>query len=159
MKIKNVISKFVYTPLLALTGCATIMHGTTQRVGISSNPSNASVYVDNMPVGNTPVVVHMTRGDNHLVRIELEGYVPYEAAFTKTLSGWVFGNIVFGGLIGLAVDAVSGGIYRLTPENIQAEMRRGNIAYTKKSDNSVIMIVLKPDPKWEKIGNLEQISS
>lgn len=137
-----------------LTGCASIMHGTRQSVGIASNPSNASVWVDKNYAGNTPMVVEMSRKDNHIVRIELDGYQPYEATFSRQLSGWVFGNIVFGGIIGLAVDAISGGLYMLTPDQIQAEMRSNRMAYSKKSNDSCIVVVLEPDPSWMKIGSL-----
>lgn len=144
--------------LLMLTSCATIMHGTRQSIGISSNPSNANIWVDQNYVGTTPIIVDMTRKDNHVVTIDLEGYQPYQVTLTRSLSGWVFGNIVFGGIIGLAVDAISGGIYKLTPEQIQAEMRSNNIAYSKKSDDSYIAIVLTPNPAWEKVGNLEMMN-
>lgn len=133
-----------------LVSCATIMHGTHQSIGISSNPTNASLWLDRNYVGNTPLIIEMSRKDNHLLRIELEGYQPYEVTFTKEVSGWVFGNIVFGGVIGLAVDAISGGLYRLTPDQIQAEMR----AFTCGPQDSYIGVVLKADPSWEKIGQL-----
>ena len=96
----------------------------------------------------------MSRKDNHIVRIELEGYQPYEATFSRKLSGWVLGNLIFGGVIGLAVDAISGGIYCLTPDQIQAELRNNQIVYSKKSDESCIAIVLQPDPSWTKVGNM-----
>src|SRR5882724_5849028 len=99
-------------------GCASIMHGTSQDVGISSQPSGAEVTLDNAPAGKTPVVTHMKRGDNHILKLELPGYAPYEATFTKSVSGWVWGNILFGGLIGLGVDAITGGLYNLTPEQL-----------------------------------------
>lgn len=144
--------------LVSLTNCATIMHGTTQSIGISSNPSDADVWVDNQFVGSTPMIVNMSRKNNHIVTIALEGYHPYEAVFSKQLSGWVFGNVVFGGIIGLAVDVISGGIYRLTPEQVQAEMHSKNIAYSKNSQESYIAIVLRPDPSWQKVGNLTAIN-
>jgi hypothetical protein len=34
-------------------------------------------------------------------------------------SGWVWGNIAFGGLIGLGVDFISGGAYQLYPDNLR----------------------------------------
>lgn len=138
----------------SLTSCATIMHGTRQSIGISSNPSDACVWVDSQMIGSTPLIVEMSRKDNHVVRIELEGYQPYEAMFSRQMSCWVFGNIIFGGLIGLAVDAISGGIYMLTPDQVQAEMRSNRIAYTRNSDESFITIVLEPDPSWQKVGNM-----
>lgn len=140
--------------LASMTSCATIMHGTRQSVGIASNPTDASVWVDRNFVGSTPIIVDMSRKDNHIVRLELEGYQPYEINFSRQLSGWVFGNIVFGGFIGLAVDAVSGGIYMLTPDQVQAELRSNSMAHSKNSKDSFITIVLEPNPSWKKIGNL-----
>lgn len=137
-----------------LSGCATVANGTHQAIGISSNPTNAYVWVDQYYVGNTPVIVGMSRKDNHVVRIELDGYQPYEAIFTRKLSGWVFGNLVFGGVIGLAVDAISGGIYKLTPDQVQAEMQSHHIAQSNHSKDSYIAVVLNPNPEWEKVGTL-----
>lgn len=145
--------------LSTFTSCATIMHGTRQSIGIASNPTNATVWVDKNYVGNTPLIVEMSRNNNHMLRIELDGYLPYEAAFSRQLSGWVFGNIVFGGVIGLAVDAISGGLYKLTPDQIQAEMRSNHFVQSKKNDDSFIVVVLEPNPSWEKIGNLVAVSS
>lgn len=100
------------------------------------------------------MIVEMSRKDNHLVTIALEGYLPYEINFSKKLSGWVFGNIVFGGFIGLAVDAVTGGLYKLTPEQVQVELRSNRMAYSKKSNESCVLVVLEANPSWEKVGNL-----
>ncbi len=111
-------------------------------------------WVDNVYAGNTPLIVEMSRKDDHIVTIELEGYQPYEATFTRKVSYWVFGNIVFGGVIGLAVDAISGGIYMLTPDQIQAEMRSNQMLYSKQTNDSFITIVLQPNPEWQKVGNL-----
>jgi hypothetical protein len=147
--------------LLALTmvsGCATVANGTHQSIGISSNPSNAFVWVDQNYVGTTPIVVGMSRKDNHVVTIELEGFEPYEAVFTRKLSGWVFGNIIIGGFIGLAVDAISGGIYKLTPDQVQAEMYAHDMAYSKRYADSYIAVVLQPNPAWEKVGNLVAVN-
>lgn len=157
MSIFSFATKSVFNLLMitTLTSCCTILHGTKQSVGISSNPSNATVWVDRAFVGNTPVVVEMSRKDNHIVRIELEGYQPFEAVFSKKVSAWVFGNIVFGGLVGLAVDAVSGGIYMLTPDQVQAEMLQDRVAvYQQSTNDTFITIILEPNPEWQKVGNL-----
>lgn len=152
----SIVNKIITTLMLTttLTSCATIMHGTRQTVGISSNPSDAWIWVDRNYVGNTPLILELSRKDNHTVRIELPGYMPYEIQFTKEVSGWVFGNIVIGGFIGLAVDAISGGIYRLTPEQVHAELRAQYGVDSKNSNESFISVVLEPQAGWEKIGNL-----
>lgn len=146
--------------VLSLTSCATVINGTRQSVGIMSNPTNAFVWVDQCYQGVTPIIVEMSRKESHVVRIELEGYQPYEATFSKRVSGWAFGNIIFGmgGIIGLAIDAVSGGIYALTPEQIQGELRENQMAYSKTSNESFITIVMEPNPDWKKIGNLVAVN-
>ena len=106
-----------------LYGCATIMHGTSQQIGISSNPTGAKVTVDNMSTGTTSTFANLSRGSNHVVKIEMPGYMPSEMTITGKASGWVWGNILFGGLIGLAIDAASGGLYDLTPEQLHAELK------------------------------------
>lgn len=158
--------KVVAAAMLALTGCATIIHGGGgQDVGFSSSPTGAQVMVDGNAVGKTPVVSRLSRGQNHIVRIELPGYAPYEATLTKQVSGWVWGNIAFGGLIGLAVDAISGGLYNLTPEQMQATLaaqpvplpgpQPASVSAKVGSDSLVLAVVLAPDPNWQKIGQLE----
>src|SRR5688572_8263570 len=51
--------------ILALAGCASIVHGSRQQVSISSTPSNARVTVNGQPQGATPVVVRLKRKDLH----------------------------------------------------------------------------------------------
>lgn len=139
--------------------CGTIIQGTTQEIGISSNPSKASVTINGQDKGTTPLIVDLKRKDSHTIRIELDGYEPYETTLTRKVSGWVWGNIVFGGLIGLAVDAISGGMYKLTPEQISAELRDGNLSFDETEEGFLIAIVLEPNPEWEKIDSLKVSSN
>lgn len=141
--------------LLFTQACGTIMQGTTQQVGISSNPSDASVTINGQAHGNTPMIIDLKRKDSHMVKIELDGYQPYETNLTRSTSGWVWGNIVFGGLIGLVVDASAGGMYKLTPEQIDSELRSDQAEAISNDDGLYIAIVLEADPTWEKIGSLK----
>ncbi len=145
--------------IMLTTSCATIVHGTRQSIGISSDPSCANVWVDNIFMGNTPVCVNLSRGSNHNIMIELEGYQPYQILCSKEMSAWVFGNIIFGGFIGLAVDALSGGLYYLTPEQVCAHLASSNCCYAKQTTDSYVAVVMEPDPSWEKIGELTPIDS
>ncbi|MBI1195677.1 MAG: PEGA domain-containing protein [Gammaproteobacteria bacterium] len=130
------------------------MHGTSQKVGISSSPSGAMVAVDNKPLGNTPLFADLARGEEHVVSIEMAGYEKSELTLTKSVSGWVWGNILFGGLIGLAVDAISGGLYTLSPEQLNAELRKDGTTVSSADDGVIVIAVLRPDSSWRKIGNL-----
>ncbi len=141
--------------VVCLGACASVMHGTRQDVGISSNPSGAQVSVDGQPLGTTPVVAHLRRKENHIVHLELAGYKPYDTTVTRSVSGWVWGNIVIGGLIGLAVDAISGGLYKLTPEQVSASLLSAGTAGTVvPKDGVYITVVLRPEPGWQKVGQL-----
>jgi hypothetical protein len=86
----------------------------------------------------------LTRKDNHIVRIELAGYKPYETTLTRKVSGWVWGNIVFGGLVGLAVDAIDGALYNLTPEQVSAALLAGTAHIVPTRNGMYIAVVLAP---------------
>jgi hypothetical protein len=153
------ISKFfaqamVILALLSMVSCSTIVSGRRQSIAITSNPTDAFVWVDQYYVGVTPIIVDVTRKDVHIVRVELEGFQPFEAVLTRRLNGWVFGNIAFGDIIGFAIDVITGSMYRLTPDQINAELYGYNVVHTTKNDDSHVMMVLKSDPSWEKVGNL-----
>ncbi len=68
----------------------------------------------------------------------------------------MWGNIVFGGLIGLAVDAISGGLYKLEPPQVEGQLARREAKLEQLEDNLYIFVVLRPDPSWERIGTLER---
>ena len=67
------------------------------------------------------------------------------------------GNIVFGGIIGLAVDAVTGGMYKLSPEQLTATMGSEGMAMLGDArDVILVSLVESADSTWEKVGQLEQ---
>jgi len=139
---------------LTFASCASIMIGTSQEVSIASNPTGAQVTDNGVALGKTPLAVDLKKKNQHKIRIELEGYAPYEVAMIRKTSGWIAGNIIFGGLIGLAVDAITGGMYMLKPEQIQAELKKQGATFEYAKDTLIVTVVLEPDPSWQKIGQL-----
>ncbi|HVX90274.1 MAG TPA: PEGA domain-containing protein [Candidatus Paceibacterota bacterium] len=139
-----------------LAGCASIIHGTSQDVGISSSPTGAAVWIDNAEKGRTPLIAKLARRDNHVIKIQMDGYQPFEATVTHSVSGWVWGNIVFGGLVGLAVDAISGGLYKLTPEQVSGTLAKQNVMIEQKGDGIFVVAVLKPQADWVKVAQLKR---
>ncbi|MGH7529365.1 MAG: PEGA domain-containing protein [Gemmatimonadales bacterium] len=73
-----------------VAACATIMHGTSQEVPISSQPTGASVTVDGNLIGTTPVGAKLSRKSSHRIVLTLEGYQPFEIMTTRKTSGWVW---------------------------------------------------------------------
>jgi len=139
---------------LGFVACATIMQGTRQEVSIASTPTGAKVTIDNAEVAKTPYAAKLKRKDKHTIRIELDGYQPYELATSRGTSGWVWGNIVFGGIPGLIVDAITGGLYKLKPEEIQATLAQQGAHVDRQSDMLIVMVTLRPDSTRERIGTL-----
>lgn len=141
-----------------LSGCATIVNGSRQSVGINSTPGGAEIFVDDVSVGKTPALISVKRNDSKVVKLTYEGYQPYEVKLTRNVSGWIAGNILLGGLVGLVVDAVTGSMYKLSPDQIAAGLKKGD-AYSSnklKGDGIYLGVTLTPDPSWEKIGVAEK---
>ena len=145
---------FVLAIMILISGCATIIHGPNQTIGVSSSPTSARVSVNGQTFGTTPALVKLASKTTHVIKVELDGYMPFEATVTKKVSGWVWGNIVFGGFIGLAVDAATGSLYRLTPEQLSAQLSRqtGNSMTTK--DHIYFILTPTVDSDWVKVGQL-----
>jgi len=144
--------------ILILQSCATIIHGSRQEVGIQSQPTNAIVTIDGQQKGTTPLSVKLKRKHTHTIKFKLDGYKPYGATLTRKVSGWVAGNILFGGLVGLAVDLITGGIYKLSPDQVSANLKKNGMSTRATKNSLYITVVLKPKPDWKKIGTLKPIT-
>ncbi len=142
------------TIVLLFSSCASIISGSKQNINFNSTPSGATVWVDDVNLGVTPVIAQLERiKKNQKVKIELQGYKPYELILNRKTNGWIWGNILFGGIIGIIIDASSGAMYRLTPDQIEAQLANG-VVMNRKND-TYIGVVMTADASWEKIGNLE----
>ena len=105
---------------LLYPGCATLTGGVTQQVRVKSRPVGARVLVNGKEVGMTPVTTRLSRWGFHRVRIEMEGYEPYEVRLEKRFNSNAGANVFIGG-VWIAVDAVTGAIFDL---DVSAEARR-----------------------------------
>jgi hypothetical protein len=156
MKKTIILSSLAFT--LLTTSCATIVSGSKQNVNFSSNPSTATIFIDEVEVGKTPFEIRLERKNEHSVMIKLEGYQTYETRLTKKFNGWYLGNIVFGGIIGLIIDPITGAMYNLSPSEINAEMNKGTAFKSNKND-IYIAVALNIDPTWKKVGQLEKATN
>jgi len=127
--------------IFSFTSCATIIHGSRQEMFLTCEPRVASVYVDGKFIGHTPMNTVLSRGKDHQLRIELAGYKPFETTLTRRLDGWVFGNLL---LVGIAVDAVNGSMYRLSPKNIYPELTPMSVS--DSASELSIRVMLHPVP-------------
>lgn len=143
------------TTSIIFSSCATIVSGSKQLVKFTSNPSTATIFIDEVEVGKTPFEIKLERKKEHHVMIKLDGYKTFETNLTKKFNAWYIGNIAFGGLIGLIIDPITGAIYKLTPSEINAQLENG-VAFKGDNKNVYISVALEIDPSWEKVGQLER---
>ena len=134
--------------LCALSSCATIVSGPTQDIVINSNPPGANVEVTNKhgmkeAQGTTPLSVELERKGPRPYKVLLrkDGYEDSTALISKSSWGnnWVFGNLIFGGLIGILVDVVSGSSETLIPAKVNVQMEKKQSTKTKHSTNSPVL--------------------
>jgi hypothetical protein len=123
--------------LLATGGCASIVSGRRADVAIKSSPPDAHVAVRDkhgrtVATAQTPAVVSLKRGDGffkkaqYTATIEKPGYTTAHVPIESQLNPWLFGNVLFGGFIGLAVDPYTGAMWRPSPGEINEELAPSN---------------------------------
>jgi hypothetical protein len=112
--------------LLVLSACATIAHGPYQAVPVSSSPSGADVSLECngrvKAVGTTPVVVRIKRrAPECRITLMKDGYEPVSVIFAKSVSPWIWGNLVFGDLVlpTALIDYFDGAVYNRFPTSVQ----------------------------------------
>lgn len=91
------------------SGCATIVKDDSQPVAFSSEPQGATVSINGVPRGTTPTTIMVKRSaKKQMVQYDLAGYESEQFPLGKSVAGMTFGNIIFGGLIGVGVDIATG---------------------------------------------------
>ncbi len=139
---------------LALTGCATIANGETQKMQVKSKPKLAQVTVDGTLAGKTHITLDLARKQDHTVELSLPGYETMRFALTRKVSGWFYGNILLGGIIGLVVDMSNGSMYALTPKELVAYEHQTNIQYRERKGDLMVIMVPHAHPTWHKVAQL-----
>jgi hypothetical protein len=107
-----------------LASCGTIVNGTMQSVYVQSDPAGAEVWVNGVQRGQTPCELQLERKNEYELEFKKKGYAPTSAHVRKEPSGWVCGNLLFGGIVGILVDAISGGVWNLAPEHVNVHMEK-----------------------------------
>ncbi len=119
--------------VVGINGCASIVGESRYPVAVSSAPSGASFEITDkngtiVHSGNTPSTVTLKSGkgyftgQTYMLRFKKEGYPDKTIELDSSLSGWYWGNILIGGLVGmLIVDPLTGAMYKL-PDVASADM-------------------------------------
>ncbi len=126
---KKCIYAFGLSCVVLLSSCATIIKGTSEKISFNSQPQGAKVVLvrknnqESSPCV-TPCVTSVSKKTQE-VKFELEGYYNeiYPLRSNSSMELWYLGNIILGGIPGMAVDLITGGYINL-PDNVNVEMKK-----------------------------------
>lgn len=139
-----------------LGGCASIVGDSSYPVAIKSSPEGATFEVRDssgkvLHTGTTPGTVTLKSGDGYFsgaqytIAFNKEGHEPNEVKLDSSLSGWYWGNILFGGLIGmLIVDPITGAMYKL-PEGTSVDLGEKVVSSNQGQDLTLLSIDQLPE--------------
>lgn len=132
---KTITKLLIVALLFSLSGCASIVSGGPKSLPIMSTPDGAELEIKNLRSGETilktrtPFTATLERhagffeSAKYEVLINKEGYLPHQSVIEAEVSGWYFGNILFGGLIGLLiVDPASGAMWKISEDSVKAKL-------------------------------------
>lgn len=126
-----------------LSACASVTRGTKQTFHIMSEPSGGNVTTTSGQKCVTPCKLKLPRKTEFVADISLAGYKPGSAQINSTVGaggiGGTAGNILLGGIIGIAVDGASGAMQDLSPNPLKWVM-----APEGSAEETRVVAVAKP---------------
>jgi len=82
-----------------------------------------TVIINGRTMGKTPLTSNLKKGSGQVIVFEKEGYKTLTMSLETRMSGWFWGNIVFGGLLGSTTDGVSGAVYEYSPSQYMVTLQ------------------------------------
>lgn len=115
----RVLAFLILSSVLLAADCATITRRSKQRIPVTSHPVGATVMVNGVQQGVTPLVLRLPRKEKgQVIRIESPGYNPVEIRPKRKMSGGpMAGNFALGLMPG-AVLAMGYGMEHDEDENV-----------------------------------------
>jgi hypothetical protein len=111
---------------MSCSGCASIIRGPHEQIGLSSSPIGVTATVNGMTY-TTPVMVELPRKKNHIVVFEKEGYETASGTIQSSTSAfwaWNFLMFGYGAIIGIPIDFASGATYNLSPDTVHITLQK-----------------------------------
>lgn len=111
--------------ILLGTGCATVVNNSETSVSLQSVPSQAEFIINNqdghtIATGVTPSIISLDAShgyftsENYKISFSKPGYQSKIISLNSSLSGWYWGNLVFGSWVGfLVIDPLTGDMWKL----------------------------------------------
>lgn len=145
--IRKITTVLMASTILLTTSCASIVSKSSYPISINSMPSEAKVTITNKKgvevfKGQTPATLKLKSGSGffskarYQVKFEKEGYDTKIVPIHYEIDGWYFGNLLFGGIIGLLiVDPATGAMYKLETEFLNETLTKSTTSIEKEGLN------------------------
>jgi len=155
------ISALALTTLFLTTSCASIVSKSNWPITINSTPTEARISItDKKGIeiynGFTPAAIKLKSGSGffgrarYQIKFFKEGYETKTIPVEFKLNGWYFGNLLFGGLIGMIiVDPATGAMYRIDNDMINETLLKINNANLQKENSLNILDMNKIPQEWK----------
>ena len=106
-----------------ISGCASVINGVSQNLTFNSDPEGASVMIDGLEMGVTPVSLELPKNKYSNVLFRKEGYktisVPLKKEFDAVAIIDIFWDLS-------TTDFLTGAIYQYAPEQYMVTMQPAN---------------------------------
>ena len=132
------VTVILMTAVFFFSSCASIVSKSAYPLSINSTPSGATISVKDKRgievfLGNTPAVVQLKASAGFFEKAEYQvkfsslGYDDKIVPVNFSIDGWYFGNILFGGLIGmLIVDPATGAMWKIDTEFLNTTLSQSS---------------------------------
>ena len=93
---------------IVTAGCGTLFNSKIKTISMSSNPTQAEVWIDGTMRGTTPLSLELDNQRSHTVVFKKEGHADVACELrSNTGAGWIILDIL-GGLLPVIIDAATG---------------------------------------------------
>lgn len=134
-----------------LSGCASIVSDNKYPLTVNSSPSEAYFVITNkkgieINSGTTPTTLMLESSAGffsaaeYTIKMKKVGYSEKTVVIKASLDGWYFGNILFGGPLGLLIiDPATGAMWKL-PSVEYMQLAKAENASTNTSKLNIVSI-------------------
>ena len=127
-----------------VAGCGVIFGGVRQSIRAMSSPDGVSLTTAPATMDyKTPTSLSMQRKQEYVLTFSMPGYTSQTVQLQRSMrTGILVLDIILTGLIGVVVDAATGGWYKLSPEVVNVSLTR--VAEVPGPSTVTVTLSLKP---------------
>lgn len=107
---------------LGLSGCATILTGSSENLVVRSHPPEARVTINGVYSGLSPVTVYLKRDRDYRILVEKPGYEDSTLTIRRKFNWVALSNLI--NPICWGIDWATAGIWRLDHNEAVVELER-----------------------------------